>query len=431
MVLKNVSKILAARGVFIIVSLMTLGSCSGLWYVGFLSNIKPYEVKHPKFHAAQWQKQDHPAASQIYEQAEKFEGLKSFLITKDGFLIAEWYASGFDKETSGNIKSASKSIISALVGLALQEGYFKSLDQPLADFLPEFFPPNDHIKKTITLKHLLTMSAGFEHMENVNNYVYSSSNWTKSILQLPMMHTPGDRFNYGTIQTHLLSAALTKASGLDTLTFAQKHLFDNLHISIKRWDKAPEGTFFGGSEMYLTPRDLALFGQLYLNNGRFGGKQLVPAKWIESSLKVSFQDAWAGAAYGYGWWLKECFGYDTYYAQGYGGQMIMNIPDLNMVFVTTADYPPLFYDHAKREQKVEELIGFALQVTSSLPMGKGSDQAKPWGHNPCFPGNDLEIDIMYHERSRTGLLSVSKLLKGKPELCYVQLLHTFLKYMKR
>jgi len=111
---------------------------------------------------------------------------------------------------------------------------------------------------------------------------------------------------------------------------------------------------------------MASFGQLYLNNGLFKGKQLVPATWIESSLKVSFQDAWAGAAYGYGWWLKKHFGYNTYYAQGYGGQTIMNIPDLNMVIVITADYPPLFHDHREREQKIEDLIEFALQVTSSL-----------------------------------------------------------------
>ncbi|THB77411.1 MAG: class C beta-lactamase-related serine hydrolase [Desulfobacteraceae bacterium] len=370
MIFKSVSKLSAVRVVFILVFLITLCSCSGLWYVGFLNKIQPHKIENPKFRVPHWQKRDHPSANQIYKQAEKFEGLNSFLIIKDGILIAEWYASGFDKETPGNIKSASKSIISALVGLALQKGYFKSLNQPLFEVLPEFFPPDDHIKKTITLKHLLTMSAGFQHIENVHNYVYLSSDWTKGILQLPMMHKPGDRFNYGTIQTHLLSAALTKASGMDTLTFAQKHLLDNLHISINRWDKAPEGVFFGGSEMYLTPRDMALFGQLYLNNGRFKGNQLVPAAWVESSLNVSFEDAWAGAAYGYGWWLKKYFGYDTYYAQGYGGQRIMNIPDLNMVFVTTADYPPLFHDHRKREQKIEDLIEFALQVTSSLKTGE-------------------------------------------------------------
>ncbi len=205
MIFKSLSKILAVRGVFIIVSLITLSSCSGLWYVGFLNKIQTHEIENPKYRAAQWQKHDHPAANLIYKQAEKFEGLNSFLIIKDGILISEWYASDFDKETSGNIKSASKSIISALVGIALQEGYFKSVDQPLFEVLPEFFPPNDHIKKTITLKHLLTMSAGFEHIENVHNYVYLNSDWTKGILQLPMMHKPGDRFNYGTIQTHLLS----------------------------------------------------------------------------------------------------------------------------------------------------------------------------------------------------------------------------------
>jgi len=339
---------------------LLLCSCSGLWYVGFLYKMEAYEVTNPEYPAANWPKVEHTHAGLLYEKAEQFEGLRSFLVAKDGKLIAEWYAESFGREDAINIKSASKSVISALVGIAIEKKYFGNINQPLIEIIPEYFPSADETKRFITIRHLLTMSAGLEHIENVNNTVYFDGDWTLGILGLPMMHEPGARFNYGTIQTHLLSAALTKVSGMDTLTFAQIHLFNKLNVSINRWDKAPEGTFFGGSEMYLTPRDMAAFGQLYLDGGHFQGQQLIATEWVGDSVTPSFKNAWSGADYGFSWWIKNHFGYATYYAQGYGGQTIMNIPELDMVFVTTADYPPLFYDHRKREKLVDEFIKYGI-----------------------------------------------------------------------
>jgi CubicO group peptidase (beta-lactamase class C family) len=101
---------------------------------------------------------------------------------------------------------------------------------------------------------------------------------------------------------------------------------------------------------------MAAVGQLYLQNGKFQDQQLVPKEWVRHSLEPSFHDAWGGDSYGYSWWIKRISGYNVYYARGYGGQTIMNIPDVNMVIVFTADYPPLFYDHRKREQNLENFI---------------------------------------------------------------------------
>ena len=181
-------------------------------------------------------------------KAKESDGLRSVLVVKNGILIAEWHATGFNKERAINIKSVSTSIISALVGIAIEGGYIKSVDQPVFEILPELFPPDSQEKRNITIKHLLTMSTGFEFVENVNNYVYLSDNWAKSILKIPMSTAPGSEFNYGTIQTHLLSAVITKASGMDTLMFAQTHLLNHMHISIRRWDKAPEGFFSVGAK---------------------------------------------------------------------------------------------------------------------------------------------------------------------------------------
>jgi CubicO group peptidase (beta-lactamase class C family) len=348
-----------------------LSSCSGAWYIGFLAKLEKFEFDKPQYRSANLEIAEHPGVELLYKKAKKTDGLRSVLVVKNGILIAEWYAAGFNKERAVNIKSVSKSIISALVGIAIEKGYLKSIDQPIFEILPEFFPPDSPEKRNITIKQLLTMSAGFEFTENVNNYVYFSDNWTKSILKLPLSNTPGSGFNYGTIQTHLLSAVLTKVSGMDTLTFAQTHLLNHMRISINRWDKAPEGIFFGGSEMYLTPRDMAAFGQLYLQNGQFRDQQLVPKEWVSHSLKPSFHDAWGGISYGYSWWIKRISGYNVYYALGYGGQTIMNIPDVNMVIVFTADYPPLFYDHLKREQNLDNLIVLDI-LPLILPKSEGN-----------------------------------------------------------
>jgi CubicO group peptidase (beta-lactamase class C family) len=240
-------------GILLIISIL-LSSCSGAWYIGFLSKLEKFEFEKPQYRSFDWEIAEHPGVERLYIKAKKFDGLRSVLVVKNGTLVAEWYTAGFNKERAVNVKSVSKSIISALVGIAIEKGYIKGIDQPIFEILPEFFPLDSPEKRAITIKHLLTMSAGFEFIENVNNYVYFSDNWTKSILKLPLSTTPGSGFNYGTIQTHLLSAVLTKVSGMDTLTFAQTHLLNHMRISINRWDKAPEGTFFGGSEMYLTPK---------------------------------------------------------------------------------------------------------------------------------------------------------------------------------
>ena len=356
-------------GILIAISIL-LNSCSGAWYIGFLAQLETHEVETPQYQSAEWELEELPGVETLYDKAEKSDGLRSLLVVKNGILVAEWYADGYSRERAENIKSASKSIISALVGIAINKGYIGSIDQPIFEILPEFFPPDSPDKRKITIKHLLTMSAGFEFIENVNNYVYLSDNWTKSILKLPLSRSPGSGFGYGTIQTHLLSAILTKVSGTDTLAFAQTHLLDHMSISINRWDRAPEGIYFGGSEMYMTPRDIAAFGQLYLQKGQFKGKQLVPREWVSRSLEPSFNEVWGGDSYGFCWWIKQIAGYRSYYALGYGGQMIMNIPELDLVIVFTGNYPPLFLDHKKREQDLENLT--VLEILPLIMQKPGS-----------------------------------------------------------
>ncbi|MFC1565159.1 serine hydrolase domain-containing protein [candidate division KSB1 bacterium] len=280
--------------------------------------------------------------SKAIKKAGEHSFINSLLIIRNGYLITERYFNDNNMYTPQNIKSVSKSIISALIGIAIKENYLKNVDQKVLDFFPEYSSGiNDRRIRDITIKHLLTMSSGFDNTVNAAMDIYSSLNWCKTILRLPVKTYPGEEFEYSSSNTHLLSAIITKAAGMNTLEFAKKYLFDKLNISIKNWEKAPEGYYIGGSEIYIYPRDLAKFGYLYLNNGMFEGNQIIPAAWVKESLNsdqnsTNFCDD-NETTYGYSWWLLNINNYKTHLALGFGGQMIMLVQELDMVIIVASD----------------------------------------------------------------------------------------------
>ncbi len=145
---------------------------------------------------------------------------------------------------------------------------------------------------------------------------------------------------YSTGNSHLLSAVLTKATGMSTYEFARQYLTGPLGIPIRPWMRDPQGIYFGGNEMHLPPRAMLEIGELYLRAGRVGDKQVVSEKWIRESLKPRTQSRWSGHEYGYGWWSRDMAGFESPYAWGYGGQFIMLVPDLRLVVVTTSNSQP-------------------------------------------------------------------------------------------
>jgi len=289
-----------------------------------------------------------------YLVAERMPYLRSVLILRNNTLLAEWYFNDGARDTAYHIHSASKSFTSALVGIALREGFLTDLDQKMMDYFPEYdIPGLDPRKHDITIRHLLQMQAGFNFNDsNAEWTAYSqSSDWVEYAINLPLVHNPGEGWHYGTPQTNLLSAILTKASGINTRTLAETYLFDPLNITIAQWTQDPQGYYTGGHEMYFTPRDLAQFGLLYLYNGLINGSQIVPSEWVINSTTdysngaiehdVAMtggleSDFYKGTGYGYQWWLKEMRGYRSYSARGLGGQFIFCFPELDMVVVTTA-----------------------------------------------------------------------------------------------
>ena len=152
----------------------------------------------------------------------------------------------------------------------------------------------------------------------------------------PLVAEPGGPMIYSTGSTHLLSAILTKATRMSTWQFANRYLARPLGITIPRWRRDPQGIYFGGNDMYLTPREMLAFGTLYLERGRLAGRQIVPAAWVDSSLTPRTRSGWSGNEYGYGWWVRTAGTHAVYYAWGYGGQFIFVVPDLRLVVVVTS-----------------------------------------------------------------------------------------------
>lgn len=254
----------------------------------------------------------------------------AFVVLRRGGLAFERYFHGTNKRSSHNVHSASKSILGAAIGIALREGQLRSLDQPLADFLPA-------ARGDIRLRHLLTMSAGIEWKEDDTEYeIEKKPHWVDAILALPFPAPPGEKWNYSTGLTHILSAVITKATGQTLAAYVRSRLFAPLGIRDERWGADPQGVSSGGCNVYLTARELAKFGQLYLQRGEWQGRQLLPRAWVEESFRHQISPR-KGTGYGLLWWQRRIGGHDVKFAWGYGGQLVYVVPALEMVVVFTTD----------------------------------------------------------------------------------------------
>jgi CubicO group peptidase (beta-lactamase class C family) len=279
--------------------------------------------------------------ARAYDRAAGLPRLRSLLVQWRGEVVGERYFGGATRTTPANIKSASKSVVAALVGIALHEGKLRGLRQPLAELLPAEARALDSAKRAITLEDLLTMRAGLEATSFGNYGAWvSSRNWVRDALRRPMVAPPGHAGGpmiYSTGSSHLLSAALARAAGTSTHAYAQRVLARPLGFRLRGWTTDPQGVHFGGNEMRMTPREMLAFGTLYLRRGRApDGTQVVPAAWVDSSWVPRTRSGWSGNAYGYGWWMRDAAGHPVYFAWGYGGQFIFVVPDLDLVVVTTS-----------------------------------------------------------------------------------------------
>ena len=270
--------------------------------------------------------------------------ITSSIIVKDGLIINEYYKDGYGAESIFPIHSCSKSITSAIFGIARDNGLFPDLDEPIADYFPELRESDSAWKKEITFRHLLTHTSGLRSTENRWYEWRAASNWLEDVLEGPMYYQPGTVFDYSTGNTHLLSAIVQKATGETLYAYGKEHLFDRIGMESIRCGTDAQGISDGGNGFTLTARDMARFGLLYLNHGKWRDEQIISEDWIEQSTTTQFDNS-NRADYGYQWWVRTfgSAGYPAYFAQGHGCQFIFVIPDLDLVITFTSNY----YDNSQ------------------------------------------------------------------------------------
>ncbi len=268
--------------------------------------------------------------------------LSALLVVRDGYLVFEQYYGGQEPDDPINTRSVTKSITGALIGIALDEGFLESLDQTVGELIPDRIPPSaDPRVAAVTIAQLLTMTSGLAWDASTDwPTLTASDDWADLTLSLPVVGAPGETYVYNTGGSHLLAVILAEVTGRDPADYAAEKLFAPLGIEPGAWMRSPQGEPSGGSGLELTPRDMAKFGFLYLNGGRWAGDQIVPPAYVAAATSYqSAGDAVGGYAnYGYQWWITATdAGYPAYFALGYGGQHIFIVPDLDLVVIAAIE----------------------------------------------------------------------------------------------
>lgn len=268
-------------------------------------------------------------------------GIDSLLVARHGHIVAEAYYAPFTSGLKHRVNSITKSVISTLVAMALQDGMLKSVDQRVLDFFPERqFANVDERKKALTLRHLLNMTSGLEWDESLTGYpkdfleMERSADWVRFVLDRPVVREPGTAFQYNSGGTHVLSAILSKLTGRSAEAYGREKLFGPLGMEDVLWRHDPQGISGGGAGLFLQTRDMAKLGRLWLHDGVLGGKRTLPPGWLDdvrhATLPTDLGSAWRYANL---FWSSPTAG--VYAALGYHRQVIMMIPDFDIVAVFT------------------------------------------------------------------------------------------------
>jgi CubicO group peptidase (beta-lactamase class C family) len=267
-------------------------------------------------------------------------GIDSVTVTRNGVLVLDAAIHPYKQGTKHIIHSCTKSIVSSLIGIAIEQGYIDDVQTPLVHFFPGRSIENmDENKRSMTLENLLTMTSGFDCRDS---YLYrwsgleamrDTSDWIQFMLDLPMAETPGAKFEYCNGASFLLSAILTETTGMSASEFADKHLFGPLGITDVGWPTNPQGINIGWGEIRMQPQDLAKIGYLYLQGGEWDGEQVVPSSWVQESTRKHISGTLEDG-YGYQWWVDDS---GMFMAVGYAGQFVFVVPELEMVVVFASD----------------------------------------------------------------------------------------------
>lgn len=295
-----------------------------------------------------------------YIKQKRYRLVNSVLVIKDEEIIFEHYYNKFNENSRNNIKSIWKSILSITLGICLDKGIIKSLDEPICEYLPEFNQGNHPYHKLITIRHLLTMSSGIYWNSGIHYHcpmlvqMLRANSWLSHISDIAMAYYPGDKFQYKEWDVILLSAAIGRAAGKASYELCDEFLYKPLGINSGEWPHSPDNVSYtimkGEENSDLSARDLSKIGLLFLNNGVFQGKRIVSEAYVKQAIAPSE----ASSGYGYLWWIFD----NAYACHGFGGQEVKVYPDEKIVTVVQAtptqsckEYPDI------SEKMVEKLKG--------------------------------------------------------------------------
>ena len=278
------------------------------------------------------------------ENKFKEKNVYAFLVHQHGKRQTTYYKAKECAQNLYKINSITKSIVSILIGIAIEKGFLCDVHTPITKWIPNV--PKE--KENVTIYHLLTMTTGeewYEFGQGVifpNDFVHSE-NWVEYILQTSVTEERGTKMNYNSGSSHLLSYILQEATGMKTEMFARKYVFETLEIEEYEWQQDPQGVCVGGFGMKMKADDLLKIGLLCLQNGWWNGRELVSSQWMNESTLAMFKTYEHIGSYGYQWWVldpkKDDVPYHTYFAMGYGGQYIIVIPQLELAAVISSHMP--------------------------------------------------------------------------------------------
>lgn len=320
---------------------------------------------------------DPELVAELYYNAAQLPTVYSLLVFKDGYLVAEDYFNGGAPDRQSKIQSVTKSIVSALVGVAIEQGCIESVDQKMMDFFPELQGQiTDPRKNDITIQHLLQMRAGFpweESSQELFDLLFSGFH-NDTLVHVPLVRDPGSDSEYSNLTSHILGLIVARACDTDLKSFATEHLFEPLGIEPGFWQQDWDGNYLGFADLELSSTDLAKFGLMVANRGEYDGQQIVPADWLEESLqsyskktwKYRVGPNWKANEYGYQWWSIKAGNYRYHLAWGHGGQQIVLVDELNLVVVLLAD--ALYAQHGDEPWQIEKgNLNLLSDFVASLP----------------------------------------------------------------
>jgi CubicO group peptidase (beta-lactamase class C family) len=268
--------------------------------------------------------------------------INGIVLIRNGKIAAERYYRNTNTNTVFDIKSSTKSFVSALVGNAIQRNYI-TLDTKLIDALPTYKSyVVDTRVNSITVRHLLTMTSGIKSDDDLDLANSLNGNWVRLIITRGLDYEPGTRYRYSDAGVHLLSAIVSETSKQNSRVFANVTIFNFMNMNLDTWLPDPIGIPFGGASMFMTVKAMATLGVLYMNKGVYNNRPIVPEAWVNASLTDYMgwpNESWGAITkleYGYLWWLGEIAGHKVFATMGYAGQDVICIPDLNMVVATSA-----------------------------------------------------------------------------------------------